>query len=251
MRSFSWERMSLFTPRFVELISARTWPHLQGLSASSYDDNSDLSKVIGAMQRIADLKVRKYSFYIRADGSLRPHLSNLQTLDLYEAIAFTSELAQEVMSSCPLLTVFKGCIVDAVDIVQGRPWVCLQLKLLSLGFRFDSTTFDQMHPLVLDQLSRLTRLEDLELYSWRQSPSQFQETIDLRLEHGLGKLSTLRLLRILEIGAAKQRMGLQEIDWMIEHWKCLVRIYGKLNVVEAEVEKTLGERLRQRGIANY
>jgi hypothetical protein len=46
-------------------------------------------------------------------------------------------------------------------------------------------------------------------------------------------------------------MGLREIDWMIEHWRCLVRIYGKLNVVEPEVEKALGERLRQHDIANY
>ncbi|KAK3810179.1 MAG: hypothetical protein J3Q66DRAFT_373217 [Benniella sp.] len=259
LRSLRWALtesvLQLFAQGFVQLYSAGTWPHLQNLSArlsgsGDYGDDSDLSKVIGVMQRITSFKASSFSFTPELMDLFRPHFSNLQNLNVCQATTFTSAMTQEVMSSCPLLTSFKGVTIDAIDITQGRPWTCLKLKLLKLGFCFDPSTIDRMQPLVLDQLSRLTRLEDLEVYSWRQEPLNFQEGFDLRLEHGLGKLSTLRQLRILDLGDSKQNMGEQEVDWIIEHWKCLVRIYGRLNTMAPNVEKALAERLNRHDIAN-
>ena len=147
-------------------------------------------------------------------------------------------MAQKVMSFCSLLTTLKGVTIDATDIVHGEPWVCLKLKVLQLEFRFDPSTIGHVQPLVLDQLSKLSRLEELQVFSWQQCQPEF-EAFDLRLEHGIGKLSTLRLLRTFSFGIAKQEMREQEVDWILDHWKSLDRIKGTLNTIDPEINSTL------------
>ncbi|KAK3810182.1 MAG: hypothetical protein J3Q66DRAFT_352321 [Benniella sp.] len=251
LQSFQWnmdfEGNHSFTPQFAQLISEGSWQHLQSVSTGILNDDEDLSAIIGSMQRITALETQFPLFTPAIMDLLRPHFSHLQTLDLHGAIGLTSEMVQEVMCSCPSLTTFKGSIIEATDIVEGRPWVCLRLKGLDLSFRFSHSTINRKQPLVLDQLSRLTRLEEMRVYSGRKEKKS-QKALDLRLERGLGKLSTLRLLRVLDFDSAIQRMGEQEVDWMLKHWKSLDRIYGRLNTMEPGVHQALTERLRVHGV---
>jgi Mg-chelatase subunit ChlI len=76
----------------------------------------------------------------------------------------------------------------------------------------------------------------------------FQEAVDLRLESGLGKLSTLRCLHTVDLGSSEQRMQEEEIVWMLEHWKSLEKIRGRFNFQEPEVERALRERLQARNV---
>ncbi|KAK3810132.1 MAG: hypothetical protein J3Q66DRAFT_404900 [Benniella sp.] len=154
-------------------------------------------------------------------------------------------MAQEVMSSCPSLTTFKGCNIRAIDIIRRRPWVCLKLKVLELRLLSDPSTLCQTQPLVFDQLSKLTLLQELYVYSWEANGLM----LDLRLEHRLERLSSLRSLRFLDLShTTMQSMRQQEIDWMLNHWKNLERVFGKLNTKSSTHDALLKMRLKCGGI---
>jgi hypothetical protein len=48
----------------------------------------------------------------------------------------------------------------------------------------------------------------------------------MSLESGLHKLSGLNKLRELNIAAMEVRVGVKEVQWMVEHWPRLQIIYG-------------------------
>jgi len=233
--------------RIAPLVSAGTWPHLQSIAlwVASKDDE-DVANIVAGMQRIIAFEVLLSFFTPRVMDLLRPHFIHLQTLGIDAIQGFTSAMAQEIMSSCPSLTKFKGCKIRAVDIVGGQPWVCLKLKILQLGIYADVLPINQVQPSVFDQLSRLTQLQELLVYCGERE----EILLDLRLEYGLGRLSTLRSLRLLDFGVSQRQMMRQpEIEWILEHWKSLERIHGKLNALNPALDKVLKMKLTHHGIA--
>ncbi|KAF9354083.1 hypothetical protein BGX34_011225 [Mortierella sp. NVP85] len=257
LKSLYWEAGSDVTTPFIlglkELIVGRTLPKFHSLSilrTVNPDAADDVLKVIQCIQPITALKLHNWQDEgMRLFEVLRPQFGHLRILSLRYTTSITSAMVQEIMSSCPLLNNFSGPTIDAIDIVQGQPWVCLRLQFLDLRFRFDPSTIDRVQPLVFDQLARLTRLEELLVNEWYAAP-KFQETFDLRLVHGLGKLSTLRLLEAIHVNNTVQQIGEEELEWMVEHWKSLWCIDGKLNMVDVEVDMALKERLARHGIAH-
>jgi hypothetical protein len=118
-------------------------------------------------------------------------------VDTGECIA--SPLAQQVMSSCPILESLKAPLVDAHVVAEGKPWVCLRLKFLDLSLCFDPlSTATDLQPLVFNRLSKLTRIEVLWL-SGDGGRTFGRGLIDLSIEGGLGKLSTLWLLSTVKL----------------------------------------------------
>jgi hypothetical protein len=77
---------------------------------------------------------------------------------------------------------------------------------------------------------------------------RLQETFDLRLCRGLGKLSTLRSLAVINFLDTDQKMGDEEVDWMIEHWTSLVEVNGTLNTSKQEFDEALRGRLEKHGV---
>lgn len=249
LKSLYWEAGPGVTTSFIlglkELIVGRILPKFHSLSilrAVHSDAADDVLKVIQCIQPITALKLNNWQDKgMRLFDVLRPQFGHLRVLSLEYTTSITSAMVQGTMSSCPLLSNFSGPTIDAIDIVQGQPWVCLRLQFLDLRFRFDPSTIDRVQPLVFDQLARLTRLEELFVNEWHAAPRpKFQETFDLRLVHGLGKLSTLRLLQAIHINNTVQQIGEEELEWMVEHWKSLWCIDGKLNMVDAEVDMAEG-----------
>ncbi|KAG0005934.1 hypothetical protein BGZ65_009780 [Modicella reniformis] len=172
---------------------------------------------------------------------LQPHFSTLTELDLGYNNSMTSAMAQELLSSCSSLFKFRAPRIEALDIVEGKPWMCLRIQYLSAGIHFDPSTIKVLQPLIFDQLSKLTRLRVLAV--GHVSEIAFQETMELRLESGLGKLSSLRLLRCIGFSNTKQMMGKQEIEWMLKHWKALERIHGQSNAYDANINDEMETRL--------
>jgi hypothetical protein len=229
------------------LICTRTWPHLQGIALWTFSrDEDDVASVVAGMQRVIAFEALLLVFTPRMLDLLRPHFGYLQTLDLFTAPGFTSAMAQEVMSSCPSLTTFKGCNIRAIDIIRGQPWVCLKLKVLELRLRTNPLTLSQSQPLVFEQLSKLTLLQELYVYAWKTNGIM----LDLRLECGLGRLSTLRSLRFLDLShATMQPLQHVEMEWILDHWKNLERVLGRLNTQSQAQDTVLKTRLKHHGIA--
>jgi len=237
----------LLIPRLAPLICTRTWPHLQGIALWTFSrDEDDVASVVAGMQRVIAFEALLLVFTPRMLDLLRPHFGYLQTLDLFTAPGFTSAMAQEVMSSCPSLTTFKGCNIRAIDIIRGQPWVCLKLKVLELRLRTNPLTLSQSQPLVFEQLSKLTLLQELYVYAWKTNGIM----LDLRLECGLGRLSTLRSLRFLDLShATMQPLQHVEMEWILDHWKNLERVLGRLNTQSQAQDTVLKTRLKHHGIA--
>ncbi|KAF9938983.1 hypothetical protein BGZ65_011779 [Modicella reniformis] len=247
----SWEGLDGgFVPGFVQLASSGTWPELESLTLFPFAiTNEETFKIISSMRRITLLSIDGKGSLFAADTivQLRPHFHSIRELDLAFNRGLTSAMAQEILSSCPLLVKFSVPQLKAIDVAEGNPWVCFGIQELSACIYFDPATIKEVQPLVLDQLSRLTRLEELKL--GHPTEAVFQKAMDLRLESGLGKLSTLRRLRYIRFTNTRQKMGEKEIEWILEHWTSLEEILGVLNPYNPGICKALMERLESHGIS--
>jgi hypothetical protein len=237
---------------FVHLVSAGAWPKLHHVDSwEQAISNDDITLIVEGMKRISAL------FFIHSNMAfgpntmdrLRPHFLHLKKLLMAQDVGLTSSMAQQVLASCPLLEQLAVYWIDGADVATGGPWVCTGLKQLSGCFRFHPDTIHQFQPLVFEQLSKLTRLEELSVCGRFCASTRrflaFQESLDLRLEYGLGKLSTLRSLRYIDFTDTEQKMGEQEIEWIAEHWKSLSEVKGILNMWDTILDEKLGKQLLQ------
>ncbi|KAK3810254.1 MAG: hypothetical protein J3Q66DRAFT_405010 [Benniella sp.] len=253
--SFDTSLDAQFIPAFIQSLGAGTWPALESIAFGAMDStNEDLTRIMEGMRRITELSMGGGPGLFRSNSmeQLRPHFQHLKLLNLGSAKDVSSQMAQEVLSSCPLLVKLRVPQIDAMDIVQGQSWVCLGLRELSVFFSFDPSTIEFSQTLVMDQLSKLTRLEELNLAWERPSGAtvgpMFQESIDLRLENDLGRLWNLRRLRHISFTYTKQKMGEQEINWILEHWRSLELLFGVLNYESPFMERRLKQRLHNHGL---
>ncbi|KAF8930223.1 hypothetical protein BGZ47_000691, partial [Haplosporangium gracile] len=97
----------------------------------------------------------------------------------------------------------------------------------------------QLQQRVYERLSRLINLEELclghdtkERRSLRPSRDSMNredyqyDCLEMTLESGLGQLRRLKNLRVLDVRRMAQRIGLKEVQWMIQHWPMLQVIRG-------------------------
>jgi hypothetical protein len=100
--------------------------------------------------------------------------------------------------------------------------------------------------LVFDRLSKLTRLEEWHIVGSTRHGGE----VDLRIQSGLDKLSTLRQLHTVIAYDVVEMMGDAEVDWILDHWKCLTVFSGKMNTCDA-VGKALRRRMWDHGISVF
>ncbi|KAF9944865.1 hypothetical protein BGZ72_001885, partial [Mortierella alpina] len=55
------------------------------------------------------------------------------------------------------------------------------------------------------------------------------ECLEMTLESGLMNLHGLKKLQVLDVQGMAQRIGVDEVQWMTEHWPKLRAIYGLWN----------------------
>ncbi|KAF9993773.1 hypothetical protein BGZ65_010652, partial [Modicella reniformis] len=236
-----------FASSFSELVTVKTWPHLHSVSMMETGiAEDDILRIIGGIQRINTFMINysSYSFGSDAMEQLRPHFSNIRVLRLHHRyVKSNSRIAQEILTSCPLLEQLTAPPIDASVVAEGNPWVCTRLQKLRLIFFYEDSALPRLQPLLFDQLARLVRLEE---WCMGYSHAGFRhQQVDLTLENGLGKLSTLRSLRSIDFGNTCQEIGQQEIDWILEHWTELENIKYRRN---ASVNGVLKKRMMEHGI---
>jgi hypothetical protein len=243
-------------PELVEAMAAKTWPHLHRFRLETHPiDTEEACKIMGGMQRITSLALSCPPQVLQPEtmDHLRPHFAHLTVLRwIWPRAIATSSTAQVILASCPCLVRFSGHWIKASTIAKGAPWVCLGLKTLMISPVFDPSTIQEIQPRVFEQIGCLEHLEVLRLWDPMPrddfEPQLFQRTVDLRLTYGLGKLSTLRWLRYIAFNYSHQRMGEQEMDWILEHWTGLEMVRGRLDGLDDVVGNGLSQRLRDHGI---
>jgi hypothetical protein len=256
LTSIAWHTQLFLTEGFIlrlsELFEAKALPCLEYLDAGTgWIGNELLTKLIQNLPPRINALLFGFSrtaTIIDFATVFQPCFSTLRVLEAATDTNIKLPFAQVVMSSCPLLEKLKAPLVDALVVTEGKPWVCLRLKVLELAFCFDPpSTVGHLQPLIFDRLSKLTRLEELRM----TGPDRQYEPcgrVDLRLASGLDKLSTLWLLRSIDLLNVFQCLGDAEVDWISEHWKCLTLFRGRLFGRGNAVSEAWGKRLDRHGI---
>ncbi|KAF8934780.1 hypothetical protein BGZ58_005453 [Dissophora ornata] len=197
------------------------WPNLKSLQLGHNIQDSDVALALGGVWQAEELTLLGVYFGPLASKAIHRHFSTLRMVDLGVCFHADSSTMLQILVSCPLLEEFYAPVIFADDIVDAGPWACLSLVHLAVEIVFFDGEED-LQPQVFDRLSPLSRLRVL----CPGGPPPFDEEsrripLDFRLQSGLGVLSNLKGLRVLNFGATQQYLGEEEVRWMLTHWEAL------------------------------
>ena len=207
------------------------WSQLDNLIMPMLPQDEEWAFVLdrfgNCFEDITFLHLRSGSFGPRSLGAIRTYFRNLVDLRL----TFTdSSVIADVLCSCPTLEIMRVTEgVSATDITEGGPWVCQRLRELEICICVQDTERD-LQPLIFERLSTLVRLARLDI----GVDEDGRDALEFRLECGLEHLASLKELRVLGFNYCPnntymQRLGTEDIEWMVDNWETLEGIYGYLN----------------------
>ncbi|KAG0275660.1 hypothetical protein BGZ95_008529 [Linnemannia exigua] len=158
----------------------------------------------------------------------------------------------QVLQECSKLRVFDTIHhrIDA-DLLTEKPFACAGLEMfrcqvvVTERVKLDDTGVaippertskalqDQQHR-IYDHLAVLTQLSTLDLgYLWRNIDASYIErggpiecTLELTLESGLDRLSTLKNLQVFGFEGVDFKLGKLELEWMVANWPRLRILRG-------------------------
>ncbi|KAI8359052.1 hypothetical protein B0O80DRAFT_260466 [Mortierella sp. GBAus27b] len=233
LEELTWQSSFLQAPdsEFLEFL-ARSRLKFLSVNCIDLSDNSLAKLVEHFPSSFTTLKFDTRSRHVQFDShsitaAVSGTSSNLSLLSSYQdTVALPNTLSQQLLSSCVNLVHLDAKLcVDATDLLTGR-WVASQLVRLELTIAgVDNLTSSDgfSRKIIYKQLSRLVSLEELTLTECVDGSSQPKaKHIDFSLRHGMGKLEKLERLRRLDISKLPGlKMGLQEGEWIRDHWPLL------------------------------
>ncbi|KAF9938950.1 hypothetical protein BGZ65_011838 [Modicella reniformis] len=229
--------------------STYSWHNLQELVlCGARASDNQLSQIIAAMFSAAVLSMTDTEFGRLSMNALRNHFNTLRELNISNSQTQTGIWIPEILASCPLLENLAADRVPARSIMDGQPWACSgRLKKLRVFFDLSDDPLEAMQQQedILDRLSELRCLVYLNVSHWSQGKPQ--RTLDFRLEKGLARLRTLKRLTEFRFYHTPQSMGIEEVEWMLYHWKRLMYITTTL-CENRSGNQTLVSMLREGGV---
>ncbi|KAF9425911.1 hypothetical protein BGZ76_003025, partial [Entomortierella beljakovae] len=167
------------------------WPHMESLMMGPRMYGEGLVTLLRHIPQFKKLELHKATIDLGFYESLPRHFNSLVELSLYSCKYVAGPFPPELLESAPNLKVFMCGSMNARDVVKGGPWVCQSLEKLRIRFNF-SDDEQGLQPLVFERISQLTRLQVLGNFGWGDvNDVAYQESLDFRLECGLGSLATL------------------------------------------------------------
>jgi len=238
-----------FDERFRGRTKDGSWVHLRRLYVNSYQEdvypdfiarlmangNWSMGDMVETFRLGWDAQAFKAIF-----GS---NFDTLVELDLYW-MRIGNTTVPEILCLCPRLEKLKAKYVLAHHVAERGPWVCQQLRELWIQFLFEAPGDDHdLKRLVFERLSTLVRLERLTLdYRVSSASSGVHNhcSLNCRLGCGLERLASLQEQTFLWFYTSEKvwgecwknpDLGMEEVEWILEHWKKLRMIKGNLNKV--------------------
>ncbi|KFH73437.1 hypothetical protein MVEG_00653 [Podila verticillata NRRL 6337] len=185
----------------------------------------------------------------------------LTALDLNKCFRVSSKHTQKILTSCPNLEYCVLLGLHVADIFglpridlpdreevengafthgEGKDWVSLKLKGLSVYICGLKDASPVVHAQVFARLAKLTRLQKLNVGNsgglrfheinqagWRK------DGLDCRLSSGLGALASLTQMQEFSMVGLHQQLEVQDVVWMTHHWRGLQRVTGSLSSTNA------------------
>lgn len=198
----------------------------------AHAEDQPLASTLRAMSHVKDLTVRQGKVEDLSYHTFTRNFATLQILAILDYIKNPGAFISTVLASCPLLIGIIAPAVSAVDIINGRPWVCLRLIVFQLAIEITDTQESAICTQsreIFGRISKLVHLTDLRIHApIREDPRPFQG-LDLRLRSGIPQLSTLQKLEILDFSDTIQDISGEDIAWMRKYWTRLWYIAGRCN----------------------
>jgi hypothetical protein len=222
---------------FNQPLQNKHWPHLSNLSIGYPLHDGDLACIMKSagsdLGGMTKLRLVGCKFGTQTHKALELHLSNIVSLDLSWCLALTSPVTRDLLCCCPNLEVLLARSVYAEDIAEGGPWLCQQIRRLVICIRFEDLKPD-LHQLVFERLSTLDQLEHLDLDITYNDDDNDDCVLLFRLDWGMEQLATLQQLKSFSfdtdtVDRYTPQLGMDEVVWMMEHWKKLKRVNGPFN----------------------
>ncbi|KAG0339233.1 hypothetical protein BG005_003514, partial [Podila minutissima] len=217
-------------PTFIYLLKQGYIPRLESLRLTHSVQDHVWASCLRAMARTRSLDCTRTEFGPLAFQELASHFTNIQTLRLSDCRHVDSGMVQTLLESCPMLKALWAPTILATHIQQGRPWISLCLRRLSVFVEVQSSAAEEIRNqswAVFLQLARLKRLVSLSIGGTRVAKGS--QGLDLRLQSGMGQLEGLAKLEELSFINTKQDMGPEDISWMRVHFCRLMRVQGQCN----------------------
>jgi hypothetical protein len=225
--------------------------------------DEDLSQILDNCHQIKLLILVPSEFGEQAFRSLVRHFAYLRVLYLGSCAGLSSKMAQQILKSCPNLTLFRGVTLKAQDILgiaednatadetilhqQPQDWVCTNIHTLRVFIHGLEGKPRLWHKRIFQQLAKMKKLVSLTIGPGT-SREAFYDGLDLRLDAGLDTLSSLEHLSTLDFNGIPQHMEERDVRLMIEGMPSLTELSGILHH-DAEqcskLERILGESGRQ------
>ncbi|KAK3810945.1 MAG: hypothetical protein J3Q66DRAFT_350570 [Benniella sp.] len=227
------------------------------------DHNNALAILSSSRHGWWSVTIKYWSLDNAAKMSLENHFSTLQMLDVSQCGSFTGDDLVKILSSCPHLHTLNDHFGDGTRIHSNafidrdpttgllKAWACepslrvLDIKItgiprpdLKTGGEEDHFIVEEAYygqgreiqQLVYDRLARLTHLETILLAA--VSVHDVLSCPEFTLESGLHKLAGLKSLERLDVWSMEVKLGLEEVQWMAEHWPSLRLLHA--DVVDLE-----------------
>ncbi|KAG0045517.1 hypothetical protein BGZ83_009293 [Gryganskiella cystojenkinii] len=222
---------------------------LESLSLPRMDfKNDDFKTLLGSLTALLELDLSYTNFDSiswRIMKDVPRVLTHVRALVLKGCREVSGSIVHEIMCSLTGLEVLEVDYISDRDMMQSpgeppeqeRPWVCLGLKNLCVGFLLHDRT---SQPSILSRLSTLKRLEVLNLKTWEFGLHSHQTGIgyddpsydrslrlNLSLDQSLDRLRGLRrLTSIVGTTSPTATWSRAEANWVKEHWVDLKMLSG-------------------------
>ncbi|KAG0235861.1 hypothetical protein BGX31_004145 [Mortierella sp. GBA43] len=223
-------------------VLADTWPMLEDLCLDeSRASDEQLSQIIKNMRRVTGFSVAKTSFNILSMSVLQYHFHCLRRVNTSYLIQMdditSSELTIEILKSCPKLERLKARGLPAEYLMNNTPWACeITLRTLEVSLEIKPSPGGDapQQEAIMTRLSKLVNLERLDMSNkWIWKPIQ--------LSCGLKRLGTLTKLQELVLPIERQCLSLEDVEWMIAHWRNLKSIEGDVSWDDDDPESLIAK----------
>lgn len=152
--------------QLAPVIEKPIWAHLEDFSLDYFrgSDKEFAAYISTHLPPLKHLKLSVVNFGSECFAFLRERrLDSLRTLSLTGIRAITSRMALDILLQFPYLTLFGTERIDLRDFRSTpQPWVCQELKHFQVFLKSDPDN-PGADTLLLDQLSKLVHVEDLDV----------------------------------------------------------------------------------------
>ncbi|KAF9426167.1 hypothetical protein BGZ76_002876 [Entomortierella beljakovae] len=202
----------------------------------------DICKLIESCKNIVYIDAKDTQFGPISMNSLRRCFNMLVHLDIKCCPNIPDcPMIYDVLTSCPRLRTLCAYSINAKDLlgiqsenhdlsqVESQEWACKNLEKFDIHICGLEGKPKEWQRLILLKLAKLEKLEYLDVGRCPHEPMVTHHDLDLRLGSGLRILGKLKRLKTFGFDHTEQKMGWQDIYWMINAWPNLEYFIGKFH----------------------